>query len=154
MYFALMATMFLGGLWHGASYTFAVWGIFHGLILCLEKGLGPRNPLLRLPSILQAAITFHLVMAAWIFFRCQAFGQATDYFRSLASWSAWLPEKVGAGTLILLAACLLIVWGAPDLNRIRVRVNAAWVSVSFACLAFSVALMLGRQPAPFLYFQF
>jgi len=78
-YFNLFLTMFLGGLWHGASWTFAIWGILHGLYLAVHRlWLGGRKATDELPApgarqalthALKVLATFHLVAFAWIFFR-------------------------------------------------------------------------------------
>ena len=82
----VMLTMLLGGLWHGANWTFVVWGALHGIWITLEhlvigRGakLGDRvtNPWLRLLGTL---ITFHLVCVTWVFFRAESVGDA---------WGRW-----------------------------------------------------------------
>lgn len=69
----LMLTMLLGGLWHGASWNFVIWGGYHGALLALERALGLGEPRWRL---LRAPITFALVMIGWVFFRAQTFSGA------------------------------------------------------------------------------
>src|SRR5215207_5592494 len=72
----LMLTMLLGGLWHGAAWTFVVWGGIHGAGLAVERWLADRRERRRL-------VTFHVVCAAWIFFRADSFDRAGDMFRQL-----------------------------------------------------------------------
>lgn len=76
----LMLTMLLGGLWHGAAWTFVAWGFLHGLILCVYRALG--NPfsegVSRLRSVLACLFFFHLVCFTWLFFRADHFHQAWD----------------------------------------------------------------------------
>ncbi len=69
----LMLTMLLGGLWHGASWNFVVWGGYHGALLAAERALGLSEPRWR---IVRTPLTFALVIFGWVFFRAQNFGSA------------------------------------------------------------------------------
>jgi alginate O-acetyltransferase complex protein AlgI len=76
-YANLMATFLLSGLWHGANWTFVVWGFLHGLYLIVSQGIAPYFPRLgRLPSLVKIGTTFALVTFAWIFFRANTVGDA------------------------------------------------------------------------------
>jgi alginate O-acetyltransferase complex protein AlgI len=154
MYLALIITMLLGGLWHGASYTFILWGLMHGALLVLEKSLGSRNPLLRLPSWVQVAVTFHLVMAAWVFFRCPSLAEAVQYFSGLSTWTSLAPMQLGGRDLLKILLCVPLVWISPNLYQLRFRLAWPQVTWSLACLILGLAVLGGKQPAPFLYFQF
>lgn len=90
---AIFVTMFLGGLWHGASWTFVIWGTLHGLYLVfghitekprkrLRKKLGMKN-VPRIRNVLQIFISFNLVSFAWIFFRAESFEKAISYIGSI-----------------------------------------------------------------------
>ena len=87
-YLALMATMLLGGLWHGASWTFVVWGGLHGLYLAVERAL--RSTLRRTTaparwcSSLLGLLTYTLVNVTWVFFRAKTFGKAWIVLRGMA----------------------------------------------------------------------
>ena len=78
----LMATMILGGLWHGANWTFAAWGTWHGLMLVLHQANAERWE--RLPVVWQRNVTFLLMTLGWVFFRAETFGQAAHWFAALA----------------------------------------------------------------------
>ncbi|MES3020535.1 MAG: MBOAT family O-acyltransferase [Pseudomonadota bacterium] len=106
----LMLTMLLGGLWHGAGWTFVAWGALHGAFLVLHHGWQAWGAL-RLPPLAARALTFLAVMLAWVFFRAPDFGTAFDILgalcgangialpRALAPLARWLPEMVGFGGL-------------------------------------------------------
>ena len=85
-YFALMATMLLGGLWHGASWTFVAWGGLHGLYLAVERVLRARfagyvpGPLALFGLGL---LTYALINITWVFFRAEGFGQAWGVLRGM-----------------------------------------------------------------------
>src|SRR5947207_10168586 len=82
-YVNLMTVMLFGGLWHGASWNFVIWGGIHGGMLALERKLGKNHPLRRLPPALSVATTFVIVCLSWVFFRAKTLGQALTFFGSL-----------------------------------------------------------------------
>src|SRR5687768_655686 len=103
----LMITMILGGLWHGANWTFAAWGTWHGLLLVAHHSLPAWQ---RLGTSTQRNLTFFLVTVGWVFFRAESFSHAGQWLGSLVGWhgitGAWT-----LGTLWLLGlvlACLVI----------------------------------------------
>jgi alginate O-acetyltransferase complex protein AlgI len=97
----LFLTMFIGGLWHGASWTFAVWGALHGLYLAINHAWRWAAARLGLPPApLRGAggwaLTFAAVMLAWVFFRARTFDGALVMIEGLAGLSGtWLPEGFG-----------------------------------------------------------
>jgi alginate O-acetyltransferase complex protein AlgI len=87
-YFNLLATMALGGLWHGASWNFVLWGVVHGVALALHKWL--RNLLGErrlLPSIVGRCATFFFVLVAWVPFRASSFADTLTMLSKMFSWS-------------------------------------------------------------------
>jgi len=143
-YVNVMVTMLLGGLWHGASWTFVVWGGLHGFYLVANHGW--RNAGLRMPRVLGVAVTFLGVVFAWVLFRSADFGAASSMLAGMAGMNGTsLPVSAAAlgaaapdlaGTLgivfegslrgfesitggaprlvAFLAAALAIVWLAPN----------------------------------------
>ena len=73
----LMLTMVLGGLWHGAAWTFVLWGAFHGAGLC-RSSTRSAGAVERVPAWLRWVVTFHLVVFGWILFRSQSLRLAGD----------------------------------------------------------------------------
>ncbi len=160
-YINLMATMVLGGLWHGASWNFVLWGTIHGVLLAGHRLLGayenrgmPSAPRLRdLPAIL---LTFHLVAAAWVPFRAQSFGQTMDYFGGLVTWSSGLPAaRVALFVAVLLAT--MITLDLIDRNRTKLK-PLQWHPVvhgiATGIAISSVLAFSGGEPVEFIYFQF
>ncbi|MBO0902428.1 MBOAT family O-acyltransferase [Jiella sonneratiae] len=175
----LFLTMFLGGLWHGAAYTFVIWGTMHGAMLGIERAVrerfstrpdGPRDAafkriawaprpwhghgLVRLAAILA---TFHFVTLAWIFFRSENLQTALAYLTGLASFAgtfeAWTPFHV-----VLVFLPLAFHFTPYDLDLRIGRALRRWPTLALA-LAFAaalVAIQLIAPPgtAPFIYFQF
>src|SRR2546421_12448694 len=88
-YVNLMITMLLGGLWHGAAWTFVAWGALHGVYLCINHAwshYGPKRPprFARLADIAGAALTFLAVVIAWVFFRAPDMATALSVLSKMA----------------------------------------------------------------------
>jgi alginate O-acetyltransferase complex protein AlgI len=98
-YFNLLATMFLGGLWHGAGWNFAVWGAMHGAYLCIQEAwlskIGYRFVKVRTYQIAACALTFVSVVLAWVPFRASSFEQTLLVWKSLFGFNGVsIPEVV------------------------------------------------------------
>ena len=154
-----MLTMLIGGLWHGANWTFVAWGAYHGLALCVERALGiGRNREAPPPSGLRRVAgtlaTFAIVLFGWVLFRAQTF---SDAFAALGAMFAGGP---GLALLdapsVLLAALVFGVEIAAERGFWTVqRFSFALRGVAFAGLL--LALELGSYPgaaAEFVYFKF
>jgi alginate O-acetyltransferase complex protein AlgI len=153
----LMLTMLLGGLWHGAAWTFVVWGGIHGAGLCIERALGYRPETAR-ARWLGRIVTFHVVCFAWIFFRADSFARAGQVLERL--FTAWGQPSPLVTTSVVLAILVGIVgqYIRPGVlsgvlatfQRMPVVAQAATVAV---CL--TVINTLGPEGvAPFIYFRF
>jgi D-alanyl-lipoteichoic acid acyltransferase DltB (MBOAT superfamily) len=153
----LMLTMLLGGLWHGAAWTFVVWGGIHGLGLCVERATGWR-PTSSAAQWLGRIVTFHVVCFAWIFFRADSFARAWEVIRRL--FTAWGAPSPLVTTSVLLAI-LVGIGGQYVRPGAIAAVNAGFRRLSLAGQAacFGVSLMLINTlgpvgVAPFIYFRF
>src|SRR3954453_275251 len=151
----LMITMVLGGLWHGAAWTFVLWGGFHGLGLCAEHALGDRWT--RRPVWLRWLITFHLIVFGWILFRAQGLGVVGDYLSSLFTWHAatlWTVPVVLA-VLVVIGTQLL---PPRPLDALRIRIERFGPVPLGASLAVVIMLVAATVPSqgvpPFIYFRF
>src|SRR4051812_41203388 len=150
----LMLTMVLGGLWHGAAWTFVLWGVFHGCGLVAEHALGGR---LRTPGWLRWLVTFHLVVFGWILFRAQSVALAGEFLRRLfvpgpaTLWSV----PVVLGVVVVIGLQLLPARGVENLQVRIERLQPALLAVGFAVLvAFAGATVSSQGVAPFIYFRF
>ncbi|MDB5661812.1 MAG: rane-bound O-acyltransferase family protein [Sphingomonas bacterium] len=155
----LLITMLLGGLWHGAKWTFLLWGGLHGLVLSIERLWRAVKPAgwPALPRPLAIFCTFHIVTLGWIFFRADSFDSASSYLRGLAR-----PDRLPL-TVTPLAVALILLGGAMHFTpRHMMQGIALQVRRSPALLigfGLGVAILLidamrFEGVAPFIYYQF
>ncbi len=158
----LMLTMLIGGLWHGANWTFVAWGGLHGLYLAVERMLGvghgaasvPRHPLVAaLRRVVLTVLTFHLATFAWIFFRAPSFAVAFQFIAGICRFNHL--SAVGPLPLLVAAAVLLldIPQNAADDHTVFLRAPWWLQSPVYAALCLAMILYGGRD-IPFIYFQF
>src|SRR5215218_4262785 len=150
----LMLTMVLGGLWHGAAWTFVAWGAFHGAGLCAEHALGGR---LRAPGWLRWLVTFHLIVLGWILFRSQSLDLAGSFFSRLVVPGASTLWSVPVVLAIVTVIGLQLLPERP-IERLQVRIEQirpAALGAGFAVLVLFVGATVSSQGvAPFIYFRF
>jgi D-alanyl-lipoteichoic acid acyltransferase DltB (MBOAT superfamily) len=157
--FNLMVTMLLGGLWHGAAWTFVIWGGLHGLALVVEHACAERwkTPLAGWAKGLAIVATFHWVCFAWIFFRAAGLDQAFAVLKGFARWGA-APTLASPSILTLLAGGLL----AQFLPKNRMELLEAWVvrvpaGMQAALVGLFIVVIDSLGPdgvPPFIYFKF
>ncbi len=160
-YLSLMGTMLLGGLWHGANWTFVVWGGLHGLYLAGERALRKHVPWRPGPIGLAGAalLTFLLVNIAWVFFRAKTFETAWSILSAMAGVDpAGKPLVAGiyiATTLVIVTAIVTAHWIMRDrtLEAAVARVHPVIVTAILTLMAFAVVIEHGTGDA-FIYFQF
>jgi alginate O-acetyltransferase complex protein AlgI len=165
-YANLAITMLLGGLWHGASWTFVLWGAWHGLFLIAERAAGVRSrPPARRPH--RVAATLLIVMLGWVLFRAESVAGAVAVVAGMAGLQGAgpLPAAVGAPELITLAVAALVAFRPPWRAAAAAPRSSSTPSSStpmrsaaplLAAAAFVLALsrVIGSNASPFLYFQF
>jgi alginate O-acetyltransferase complex protein AlgI len=160
-YANLATVMLLGGLWHGASWNFVIWGGIHGAMLAVERAQGKASLYARAPRALKVALTFVIVCVAWVFFRAETLEQTWRYLRSMAGLAAIPPgADVIAASLftpyhvLLFALCAVIVWFAPQAWNYTQKLTLPKTVVCLGLLGASVVMMWTQTVNPFLYFQF
>ena len=150
-------TMLLGGLWHGANWTFVIWGAWHGLWLMIERALGGKNPVRRLPAAAQAAVAYALVCLGWVFFRAPNLASAGRAFERLFSFDFAAPQLLAAPfrlPLLLTAVGAALVFATRNTWEINDAPNWPKTLALAALLLLSVISLFGSVTHPFLYFQF
>ncbi len=160
-YLNLAATMLLGGLWHGAAWTFVVWGGMHGVGLAagrFRRERWPEKPPTGWSLWRRRVLTFHLVCLAWIFFRADSFGAAWDVIERL--FTAWGQPSplVGSGVVLAIAVGIASQYLPARIPQ-TVMARFSELRLGYQVVVLALALMLthamGPQGvAPFIYFRF
>lgn len=167
-YVNLMITMVLGGLWHGASWNFAVWGAMHGAGLVVNHGC--RSALARLgltmPMRVGHLATLAFVVLAWVPFRAESMQSAARVWQALFAFSLADPRLLPGVAAIWVGVLLSIALFAPNTQQIlgrpgeplspprtRWASTLPWAVATGAVLGLAVARTLS-QPSTFLYFRF
>jgi alginate O-acetyltransferase complex protein AlgI len=160
-YVNLILVMLLGGLWHGANWTFVAWGAFHGILLARERVLGKRSALERWPRPVRVAATFVLVLFSWVLFRAASLHEALRYMAVMIGQGGTGPGMpllaallYTQGTLLIMViGAVVVAWPtqAHDWSREVTLPKAILVHPLF-CAA--LLAMFAQSFNPFLYFQF
>ena len=169
----LMLTMVIGGFWHGANWTYVIWGAIQGSVLSLERFFATllgfktasdnRGSLTRLslwaPSVmLQRVIIFHIVCAGWVFFRSESVGAAYNLLSNGLTSANWIPEYLTAFQFLVMFTLPLFMidvineWRREEylLAGSHPFIRAAVALLFIAC----TLLFAGSKSNVFIYFQF
>lgn len=169
-YANLMTTFLVSGLWHGANWTFVVWGFLHGLLASVHKAMGGREG----KGWIGRVITFHLVCLAWVYFRAPNLASANHIVKTmtwtLCRYSNWNPLAAGnvvesclavfftpvaIASLAMMAGLIALEWNSRDkdfpLEGIR-RPGVHWPLCYLLGMTILLFGYVGR--VPFIYFQF
>jgi alginate O-acetyltransferase complex protein AlgI len=148
----LMITMLLGGLWHGANWTFVFWGGYHGALLVLYRLV--KREWDAMPAWLARCVTFLAVLIGWIFFRSPTFSVALSLCSSMFHWHGGaLPEGMGSLVSFLAIAAVWAHWGKNPLEFDHAWTRWQAAMITALCALALVFITAGRE-SPFLYFQF
>ncbi|MEE2758140.1 MAG: MBOAT family protein [Myxococcota bacterium] len=164
----LFITMLLGGLWHGASWNFVIWGAFHGIGLSLWRlsaaGWTWMQPRFGLPDLdtgivraLRTCLTLHFVLMLWIFFRAQDFESAIAIFTQLASFTPGTANLSAAVVGVLIVGYAIHYAPLKWHNNLRQKfVEASWVAQSIITVSvlWILRFLSLDTPQQFIYFQF
>ena len=155
----IMATMVLGGLWHGASFNFIIWGAWHGAVQSAERLWRDRQPRWwrPLPAWAGIILTFHIVLFGWIFFRTASLAEAGAYFAGLAAFdfrnTLVTPLSLGLVALGIGINFMPAHW--VSLLAERSRHWPAWAAgLALGAAVLVVDAMRPEGIAPFIYYQF
>ena len=161
MYVALMLTMLLGGLWHGAAWTFMVWGGLHGTYLILEKLQKKYVPfkITKWNGVFLAFITFSCVNITWVFFRAREFDTAWNMIKSMF-YLQTNGEKI-LDSFSIIKVCVVIgilflchwMMRNTSMKELSQKTSPLVLGVVWAILFFLIAIAQGSGEQ-FIYFQF
>ena len=161
-YFNLFITMLLGGLWHGASWTFVFWGAMNGVALCIDK-LRKKQATSILGKVVGIIATYCFITFTWIFFRANTFGVAWNIIKGIFTLQNGIVQNFMWSyisiIIIIIATALAIIKSQRDGLVINgyypvVRLNSFWgLTALFVACGMIIALAFVGE-APFVYFQF
>ena len=155
----LILTMLLGGLWHGANWTFVAWGLYHGVLLALHRLL-PRPAWSNSPFYRPFAVagTFLLVCIGWVFFRAQTFGEAGILLSHMFQPAAGFALQSGLVVIALLCFAVLLaahlVGTFVRWDRLERNIPAPLMGIALGSLFLVVQLLIPVDSKAFIYFQF
>ena len=159
-YVNLALVMLLGGLWHGASYNFIIWGAIHGGMLAFERTQGKDSLYRNLPRPARILVTYITVLFAWVFFRAATLGDAISYCGSMLGLGT---NQEGAGligasiyqpyyTSMMLISAAIIWCGVQTWDF--TRQITTWKAFIFLLFIYAVLVMTTQSFNPFIYFIF
>jgi len=160
-YVNLTIVMLLGGLWHGANWTFVIWGAYHGLLLAFERWRGKRSFYERLPHEIRIGVTFVLVLFSWVLFRSPDLKHAVLYFRSMLGIA---PQGMGSRLLAAeiytpyyalgMILCAVISFQPIEVYDWVENLSSRRALALASLFLFGIGAMFTQSFNPFLYFQF
>lgn len=173
-YFALMGTMLLGGLWHGANWTFVAWGGLHGLYLWVERYLKDRRLALHIhkePSdaievrrhpwigFFYALLTFMLINITWVFFRSDTFGKSWQLLQSMFcivdGGKALLTTLAILKVIVIIPLIVIFHWFMRNTKVLDVAYKLSWFWLGMVWSILILMLIWAQESGgSFIYFQF
>lgn len=166
-YINLMLTMLIGGLWHGASWTFVVWGGLHGFYLWVEKFINDKTGKITalisshkktIQGFVYALFTFFLVNITWVFFRAQGFAKAWDILRSMFGMQKGEPLLTSLSLIkvaVVIPLMVLFHWLLRNTTVMQAAAKLPWWVVGVIWAGMLLLLVWSQESTgSFIYFQF
>jgi len=159
-YLNLFLVFFLCGLWHGASFTFIIWGMFHGIVMLAERGWWGRFAH-QLPNFIQWAICFLLLVLSWVIFRAESLSQLVAWYSGMFSYQSFsvvpLSYIFDYKNCVLIAASIFIC--LPKFSfKLNKNVELVGLGIKYIglllVLVYAVTLIMFQESTPFIYFRF
>lgn len=164
LYRNLMLTMIIGGLWHGAAWTFILWGFYQGVILVGHRlvqpwldRIQPTEPVDRACwKALRIIVTFHLICIGWLIFRAESVTQVTNMLTAIATNFAIPPSAYLLPVAVVVFPLLIVQYAQYATNDLNVIFRTPWYVRSVFYTACFYAFVLGGEfgGKQFIYFQF
>lgn len=163
-YINIMITFLIGGFWHGAGWTFIIWGAIHGTALCIQRVWQKLN--ITMPKLLAIFITFNVVNVAWVFFRAKSFSDAINVILAMSGFNALssffvfeghnLGRLEGAISLLIISISLLIIFFFKNSNSIPDSFRPSFKKVAATVLIIIIGLLFLNSSIPkeFIYNDF
>ena len=159
----LFLTFLIGGLWHGANWTFIMWGLMHGIATCIHRFWSKFN--LKMHNLIAVVLTFLFINFTWVFFRSLTIHRAIDIIKSMFGMHGFVPlviDKMRLSffggdvklSLFLLIGCVVLAFFFKNSVQwaAKFKPNAIYLTVTFVLLIVSILSI--NKVSEFLYFQF
>ena len=160
-YVNLLTVMLIGGLWHGAQWTFVIWGGIHGVMLAVERMMGRKAPSEGVWRPLRVIMTFGILLVTWVFFRAENFAVAWQFLTAMAGCQSVTASAGLVDALMLSRAALvyfllagLIIWALPNSQQLLQRLTMGKALGCLLLFVAALAVLFQQGYSPFLYFQF
>jgi len=157
----IMITMLLGGLWHGAAWTFVAWGAFHGIIITVTHALREATWMpdtsARRYGVAGWALTFYLVLLGWVLFRATSIDSALAVMANMHGLAALPPADPLAPLILTLTLVGVMGMHLMDyvvLTRSETLERASWLFWPLLVIGQAACLLIGEPSTEFIYFQF
>lgn len=159
----LFLTFLIGGIWHGAAWTFVAWGALHGVGIVINRAWQKLK--LTIPSVLAVFITFIYVNILWVFFRAVSFDKAINILKSMVGLNGFEPVVIDKMrfafdngdlkvSLLLLIPCFILVFFVKNSNKWAESFKPNWFYWSITFIFLLVSILSINKISEFLYFQF
>lgn len=148
----LVVTMLLGGLWHGVTWMFVLWGGLHGLLLIIDRWIKPFYS--KAPALVQRWLTFLVIVVTWVPFRAKTWDMCVWWLKSMVGLTR--PDVHVQVSLNLAVICLIafiLVNTFPETHELKFPTRLRWAAL-YALMFFIAYLFMNNTPSVFLYYQF
>lgn len=160
-YCNLLLVMLIGGLWHGAQWTFIAWGGIHGIFLIIERIKISSDRLNKCPRSLKIGITFTVILFSWVFFRAENFERAFFYLKAMFGLNdttnaalILMSQVTRPVALLIILISFLFIFVLPNTGKILQRLTIGKIMAGLLLMILSLSMMFTQKFNPFLYFQF
>jgi len=160
-YFNLIVAFTLSGVWHGAKWTFVLWGFYQGIFLTIERFLGKKTLYSWMPLAGQILVTNIIIILGWVMFRSPSIEQAWQYWGSMFGIVKAAPaasllsaEIFTVRHVIEMFICGILVWQPIQAHDWVLKPTPLKYAVCVALFLFAICAMMTQSFSPFLYFQF
>ncbi len=161
-YVATMITFLVSGFWHGAGWTFVVWGLINGLFVCTASWMKRHDK--RFPSVIAYPLTALGVILTRVLFISPSFAYAKNVYRGMLNWQGikevgyklqvLLEGNKAKATFLILLTGILVCWMLPNSKELEERFKPTALTVGFAVFLFVLCIFRMGTTSSFLYFQF
>ena len=152
IYNNLLATFILGGIWHGAGWTFVFWGFLHGMALVIHRFWKQLD--FTMPKVLAWFITFNFINVAWVFFRAKEFDDAIKVLQGMAQFSNFTLKDFNSDIYWQLLLLLILVLYLKNSMHYTERFKAKFSYILLSVGAFTYGVLSLNKISEFLYFNF